>query len=1249
MILKLQGESLNQHYERATCPFCGTDNAERFRMSAEIVKCLDCGGVYLQQRLDSVKLRELYQEYAVSNPPLFPPIDPAEIANSPLRRNYFLNEILSYIPAKGILLDIGSSWGAFLDNARSNGFHPIGNDIVKSYCDYAKEHLGIEVSNEDFTNSYYADNSISAITLIHSLQHLPKPWEVFKLSYSILKPQGIICGIVPNIDSFASGVLEDEWEWIDPTFHQVHFSPETLRRLLEDAGYIVEKIYTTSGDFNPYLLSDIVKRLFRMQSQQEIDEKIEQLCLDGKGEEIRFFARKPGEAIQEDDVVVEPIQVMDEAIAQDEPINDEENIEITQIELKKADNFAESLAVELSQGEKIDDILYKIYNSRRSPTKVVISDSDGILPDYAINWNGVEVKSPVFSQEDLEAIIGFNAPLPSIEEEIIETVPETESANIGKATNVNYSFSRRSATGNLPDVLPSPLFLNLGCGLDVRDGFINIDLFSDDPNVIKMDIRKLDLPDACADLVLASDVLEHFSHRETADLLKEWIRVLKPGMNMLIRCPSLKLQARTYLSGIWNADVASYMIFGGQTNDGDFHCTAFDDKTIRVHLEQAGMEVIEIDEEDIPQDKGFINLNMVIKARKRPAELHIAEEIPVEIPIDILPVDEPKSEDTFSAPIPSPIEEVQEKPVMNIIWEGSQLVWHSLALINREQCSNIIDTNVAELTIIPYEKEQFLPEGNEKYEKLLKHDIRFKAPASEETTKLPYVWIRHQWPPKAEEPKGAKWIINQPWEFSTLRKDFVEIFNQADEIWTPSTFSRMSFVNSGIDFNKVQVIPNGIDPHLFTPKGEKYLIPTEKRLKFLFIGGTIFRKGIDILLEAFTKAFTAKDDVMLFIKDMGGDTFYKGQTAKDLINKIKLLPNSPEIQHYDEYMSEEQIGNLYRSCDVFVSPYRGEGFSLPTLEAMACGLPVVVTRGGATDDFVDEEVGWLIEAQRRSIGTEIDGHELTGEAYVLEPSIDELAKTFNEIYENPAYLASAGMRAAHRARTLWTWNRATMKVLSRLDVLYGTSMAKTAYTKLRDKKDGISYCAEADNLFYLKSYEEAQLTFTRALGTNDLPDKYRIHALHRLAMMCMDSGDFNMAEEYISKAQLIEDNKVDNLYLHGKMFALQGDWTSALEIYTEIFDNWKTLKFQTTLEVSLDALLCETADAFYHCEDYDNALKLYAEALKINNNNAFACLGSARCFLTINANDEARNMLDWALKLYPGMEEALELLESIRE
>src|SRR5262249_33616871 len=161
----------------------------------------------------------------------------------------------------------------------------------------------------------------------------------------------------------------------------------------------------------------------------------------------------------------------------------------------------------------------------------------------------------------------------------------------------------------------------------------------------------------------------------------------------------------------------------------------------------------------------------------------------------------------------------------------------------------------------------------------------------------------------------------------------------------------------------VQVVPHGADPEVFRPGLEPLPLPTSKRYKFLFVGGTIWRKGVDVLLEAYGRAFRASDDVCLVIKDMGGGSFYKGQTAAEQIRALQSQPDHPEIVYLDDDLTEEQLARLYCACDCLVQSYRGEGFGLPIAEAMACGLPVVVTGHGAALDFCDHTTGWLIPAQ----------------------------------------------------------------------------------------------------------------------------------------------------------------------------------------------------------------------------------------------------------------------------------------------
>src|SRR5207302_1409289 len=75
--------------------------------------------------------------------------------------------------------------------------------------------------------------------------------------------------------------------------------------------------------------------------------------------------------------------------------------------------------------------------------------------------------------------------------------------------------------------------------------------------------------------------------------------------------------------------------------------------------------------------------------------------------------------------------------------------------------------------------------------------------------------------------------------------------------------------------------------------------------------------------------------------------------------------DAAEIEYLHQNLREEELAGLYTACDCLVHPYRGEGFGLPIAEAMACGLPVIVTGYGAALDFCNDENAFLIPASIR--------------------------------------------------------------------------------------------------------------------------------------------------------------------------------------------------------------------------------------------------------------------------------------------
>ncbi|MCX7930667.1 MAG: glycosyltransferase [Chlorobi bacterium] len=584
----------------------------------------------------------------------------------------------------------------------------------------------------------------------------------------------------------------------------------------------------------------------------------------------------------------------------------------------------------------------------------------------------------------------------------------------------------------------------------------------------------------------------------------------------------------------------------------------------------------------------------------------------------------------------------QLQPRLNIVWEGPFFQASSLATINREQTWNLARSGTVQLVLVPSSNDDAVVLSS-KLTSLQQYDVRAHEP---ELISAPVVWVRHQWPPQAERPRGATWIIMQPWELSLLPTEFVEIFNRADEIWTPSTFCRTVFVKSGVDEGKVQVIPNGIDPAIFTPAGGVPELPTTKRFKFLYVGGTTYRKGFDILLEAYVRAFTADDDVCLIVKDCGTRSYYRGQTAEELIAKVRATPNTPEILYTDADLSDEQMAQLYRACDVFVAPYRGEGFCMPALEAMACGLPVIVTAGGGTDDFADETVGWLLPAERRMLGRELDGRTFSSDVFMLEPDVGVLVETLQYCYHHPGESREKGIAASLRARTEWTWNRSTLKMLSRLDQRFGTDTARCAADALVDTDDTMVLLARAEAAHRTGAIDDAIEYYHRCFERKDLPVRYKMLALHRMASFCLVEEEYELCRQYLNKADTFSPGHPDTRYVRSVYYAAREQWHESLAELTAVMNQWQTARFETRIGITLDRLLCDSGRALLNLGFPDDARQLYEKALEYNPNNPDACYGAALCFKGVGNVVKARTMLEWAIRLRPEYASMLDIESS---
>jgi glycosyltransferase involved in cell wall biosynthesis len=294
----------------------------------------------------------------------------------------------------------------------------------------------------------------------------------------------------------------------------------------------------------------------------------------------------------------------------------------------------------------------------------------------------------------------------------------------------------------------------------------------------------------------------------------------------------------------------------------------------------------------------------------------------------------------------------------------------------------------------------------------------------------PDLTIRHRWPPDFSIPAFGRYAHIQPFELGELPTAWMPGLRNADEIWCYGSFVRDMYLRAGFAAERLVVVPLGIDPDVFRPDGLRVELRTRGSFRFLYVGGAIWRKGADIAINAYLNAFRPGDDVSLIVKDVGGSTVYRSQTMKPLIEPLLGRTDVPEIVYSDEILDDVSLAALYRTADVLLLPYRGEGFGMTALEAMACGTPPLVTAGGATDDFVDGSVGVLLPAKRTPVAMD-DMPETVEPPWTLDVDITMLARVMRLVVAERGRLAPLGAAAARRAHTEWTWDRGAAVIAER--------------------------------------------------------------------------------------------------------------------------------------------------------------------------------------------------------------------------
>lgn len=235
--------------EKSSCVICGSSEYspyfesvhDRFNVSEvfSIVKCCDCGFIYLNPRPTETSMSKYYdiEEYhphKLSSESLFDNIY-EKIRQININSKRKLIEKLK--PLKGSLLDIGCGTGEFIHHMHNQHW------IVKG-METASEARNTATQNEIkiYENLNIIDDRFDIISMWHTLEHIHDINGLMKNIHRLLNPDGFLLIAVPNIESVDSKYYKSHWVALDTPRHLYHFRPEDIYSLFTNYDFKLKKM-----------------------------------------------------------------------------------------------------------------------------------------------------------------------------------------------------------------------------------------------------------------------------------------------------------------------------------------------------------------------------------------------------------------------------------------------------------------------------------------------------------------------------------------------------------------------------------------------------------------------------------------------------------------------------------------------------------------------------------------------------------------------------------------------------------------------------------------------------------------------------------------------------------------------------------------------------------------------------------------------------------------------------------------------
>lgn len=287
----------------------------------------------------------------------------------------------------------------------------------------------------------------------------------------------------------------------------------------------------------------------------------------------------------------------------------------------------------------------------------------------------------------------------------------------------------------------------------------------------------------------------------------------------------------------------------------------------------------------------------------------------------------------------------------------------------------------------------------------------------------------------------AEFQLLQDSHFSngTLKTCLDRCFNKQIYPVTPSKWSAVAFQKH--KYGPV-VIPHGVDMSKYYPFDDEERKVAKSKFRedcgiapdafiFLTVGAMTGNKNVVGMIKAWYRLTYLVPNITLVLKGIG-DLYSCGKNINDVVKELKRVgiidrehwkTVRSQLVYIDTFYGYKDLCNLYNSCDCYLSPYIAEGFNIPVLEAAACGLPLIVSKGGATDDFtLDTFAKYPITLQYTNTTKNSNGNGEEKKEQCLIVDDTSLQETMMSVVSDTEFCENARLTGPLHVLKNFTWN-----------------------------------------------------------------------------------------------------------------------------------------------------------------------------------------------------------------------------------